>query len=131
MAKIWSYYMHNIQKELSYMNQDLTESVLRESTNITSVNSIISIEENDDTVNFDEDNNLNQISLSENFQILNWTLVILLICQLLMIVMILIMERCMGSDITSIQEQPLKNPEIYIQRYHHHSGIRRSHGVKL
>ncbi|CAB4402187.1 unnamed protein product [Rhizophagus irregularis] len=79
IAKIWSYYMNNIQKELSYMNQDLTESELRESTNIASVNSIISIEENDDTVNFDEDNNLNQISLSENFQILNWTLVILLI----------------------------------------------------
>ncbi|PKY17410.1 hypothetical protein RhiirB3_430032 [Rhizophagus irregularis] len=59
--------MNNIQKELNYMSNDLTESELRKSTNITSVNSIISLKENNNTVNFDGDNNLNQISPSENF----------------------------------------------------------------
>ncbi|UZO15299.1 uncharacterized protein OCT59_006728 [Rhizophagus irregularis] len=67
IAKIQSYYMNNIQKELNYMSNDLTESELRKSTNITSVNSIISLKENNNTVNFDGDNNLNQISPSENF----------------------------------------------------------------
>ncbi|RIA96384.1 hypothetical protein C1645_815400 [Glomus cerebriforme] len=36
--------MNNIQKELSYIGKNLTEKELRESTNIASINSIISLE---------------------------------------------------------------------------------------
>ncbi|PKC01284.1 hypothetical protein RhiirA5_426957 [Rhizophagus irregularis] len=78
--------MNNIQKELNYMSNDLTESELRKSTNITLVNSIISLKENNNTVNFDGDNNLNQISPSENFSNT---------------------EFAISLDITPIQEQPL------------------------
>jgi hypothetical protein len=110
IAKIRSYYMNNIQKELSYMSKDLTESELRESTNIASVNSIISLEENDDTVNFDGDNNLNQISPSENFS--NTELAISNIVDLTAVDDSHDTNGEMGSDITPIQEQPLDPADL-------------------
>uniref|UniRef100_U9TEL1 HAT C-terminal dimerisation domain-containing protein n=1 Tax=Rhizophagus irregularis (strain DAOM 181602 / DAOM 197198 / MUCL 43194) TaxID=747089 RepID=U9TEL1_RHIID len=105
IAKIRSYYMNNIQKELSYMSKDLTESELRESTNIASVNSIISLEEDDDTVNIDGDNNLNQTSPSENFS--NTELAISNIVDLTAVDDNHDTNREIGLDITPIQEQPL------------------------
>jgi hypothetical protein len=107
IAKIRSYYMNNIQKELSYMSKDLTESELRESTNIASVNSIISLEEDDDTVNIDGDNNLNQTSPSENFS--NTELAISNIVDLTAVDDT---NGEMSSDITPVQEQPLDPADL-------------------
>ncbi|CAG8755942.1 ribonuclease H-like domain-containing protein [Rhizophagus irregularis DAOM 181602=DAOM 197198] len=107
IAKIRSYYMNNIQKELSYMSKDLTESELRESTNIASVNSIISLEEDDDTVNIDGDNNLNHTSPSENFS--NTELAISNIVDLTAVDDT---NGEMSSDITPVQEQPLDPADL-------------------
>src|SRR6266542_1871980 len=63
MAKIRSYYMNNIQKELSYIGKDFVESELKESINIASVSSIISLE---DIANI-SNNNLGLISLLQSF----------------------------------------------------------------
>ncbi|PKC57326.1 hypothetical protein RhiirA1_472661 [Rhizophagus irregularis] len=90
--------MNNIQKELNYMSNDLTESELRKSTNITLVNSIISLKENNNTVNFDGDNNLNQISPSENFSNTEFAITVNNNHDT---------NREIGLDITPIQEQPL------------------------
>ncbi|CAB4396463.1 unnamed protein product [Rhizophagus irregularis] len=92
------------------MSKDLTESELRESTNIASVNSIISLEKNDDTVNFDGDNNLNQISPSENFS--NTELAISNIVDLTAVDDSHDTNGEMGSDITPIQEQPLNPADL-------------------
>ncbi|CAG8549526.1 4031_t:CDS:1 [Funneliformis mosseae] len=48
--------MNNIQRELSYISKDLTESELRESVNITSVSSIIGLEDKDEIANISNDN---------------------------------------------------------------------------
>ncbi|CAB5198560.1 unnamed protein product [Rhizophagus irregularis] len=93
--------------ELSYMSKDLTESELRESTNIASVNSIISLEEDDDTVNIDGDNNLNQTSPSENFS--NTELAISNIVDLTAVDDT---NGEMSSDITPVQEQPLDPADL-------------------
>ncbi|RIA96089.1 hypothetical protein C1645_815928 [Glomus cerebriforme] len=70
IAKIQSYYMNNIQKELSYIGnkqatligKNFTEKKLRESTNITSINSIISLKVENEIANIGGNN-----SLSESF----------------------------------------------------------------
>ncbi|UZO24858.1 uncharacterized protein OCT59_017152 [Rhizophagus irregularis] len=89
------------------MSKDLTESELRESTNIASVNSIISLEEDDDTVNIDGDNNLNHTSPSENFS--NTELAISNIVDLTAVDDT---NGEMSSDITPVQEQPLDPADL-------------------
>ena len=51
IAKIRSYYMNNIQRELNYVGRGFTENELRESVNIASVSSIIGLEDEDGVVN--------------------------------------------------------------------------------
>jgi hypothetical protein len=51
IAKIRSYYMNNIQKELSYIGKNLTESELRESVNIASIDSIFNLENTNEIAN--------------------------------------------------------------------------------
>ena len=47
--------MNNIQKELSYIGKNLTEIELKENVNVASINSIINLEDNNETVDIDED----------------------------------------------------------------------------
>lgn len=63
IAKIRSYCMNNIQKELNYVGKDLKESELKESINITSVSNIIGLE---DITNIN-DNDLESTLPSQSF----------------------------------------------------------------
>jgi hypothetical protein len=49
IAKIRSYYMNNIQKELNYVGKNLIESELKESINITSISNIIGLKDETNT----------------------------------------------------------------------------------
>ncbi len=55
--------MNHIQRELSYIGKNFTESKLKESLNIISVNSIIGLEDKNEVAN----NNLDLTSLLESF----------------------------------------------------------------
>lgn len=48
MAKIQSYYISNIQKELSYIDKDLTENELRANVNIVSIKNVIDSKDKDE-----------------------------------------------------------------------------------
>jgi hypothetical protein len=108
IARIRSYYMNNIQRELSY-SKDLTESELKESTNITSINNIINLVEDDDTGNIDgiHGNNSNPNLPSEDFS--NTELAIRNIVDLTATNDI---NGEMESDITPIQEPSLDPTDL-------------------
>ena len=57
MAKIRSYYMTNIRKELVYYGKELKESELREAVNISAIDNIISLNEEEE-----QDNNDSRLS---------------------------------------------------------------------
>jgi hypothetical protein len=97
IARIRSYYMNNIQKELSYISKEMTEGELRKSINIASVNSIISLKDDNDIVNINGNNSLP----SENFS--NTELAISNIVDLTAVDD----NGEIGADITPAQEQPL------------------------
>ncbi|GBC36080.2 ribonuclease H-like domain-containing protein [Rhizophagus irregularis DAOM 181602=DAOM 197198] len=105
IARIRSYYMNNIQRELSYISKDLTESELRESINIASVNSIISLEDDNDIVNING-NNSNPTLPSENFS--NTELAISNIVDLAAIDD----NGEVSADINPIQERPLDSEDL-------------------
>ena len=65
--------MTNIQSELNYVGKDLTEGKLRESVNITSVNSFIDLENK--VMNIGKNNsNSDLTSLSESFSNIELTI---------------------------------------------------------
>jgi hypothetical protein len=97
ITRIRSYYINNIQRELSYISKEMTEGELRESINIASVNSIIGLEDDNDIVNINRNNSLP----SENFS--STELAISNIVDLTAIDD----NKEIGADITPIQEQPL------------------------
>jgi hypothetical protein len=97
IARIRSYYMNNIQRELSYISKKMTEDELRESINIASVNSIIGLEDDNDIVNINGNNSLP----SKNFS--NTKLAISNIVDL----MAIDDNGKIGANITPAQEQPL------------------------
>ncbi|UZO16383.1 uncharacterized protein OCT59_007772 [Rhizophagus irregularis] len=97
--------MNNIQRELSYISKDLTESELRESINIASVNSIISLEDDNDIVNING-NNSNPTLPSENFS--NTELAISNIVDLAAIDD----NGEVSADINPIQERPLDSEDL-------------------
>lgn len=105
IARIRSYYMNNIQRELSYISKDLTESELRESINIASVNSIISLEDDNDIVNING-NNSNPTLPSENFS--NTELAISNIVDLAAIDD----NGEVSADINPVQERPLDSEDL-------------------
>jgi hypothetical protein len=73
IAKIQAYYMTNIQSELNYVGKDLTEGKLRESVNITSVNSFIDLE--NEVMNISRNNsNSDLTSSSESFSNIELTI---------------------------------------------------------
>ncbi|CAB4398262.1 uncharacterized protein OCT59_018805 [Rhizophagus irregularis] len=97
--------MNNIQRELSYISKDLTESELRESINIASVNSIISLEDDNDIVNING-NNSNPTLPSENFS--NTELAISNIVDLAAIDD----NGEVSADINPVQERPLDSEDL-------------------
>ena len=104
IAKIRSYYMNNIQKELSYIGKNLVESELRESINIASVSSIIGLE---GVVNT-SDNDLELTSPLQSFS--NIELTIGNIVDLTVNINDINEER--DSNITSTQVQPLDPADL-------------------
>src|SRR6266498_2624481 len=104
MVKIRSYYMNNIQKELSYIGKDFVESELIESINIASVSSIIDLE---DIANI-SNNNLGLISPLQSFS--NTELAIGNIVDLTVNINDINEER--NSNTTLTQVQPLNLADL-------------------